>query len=206
MERIVIGVAGGSGSGKTTVVRGIVDALGANAVTVLHHDAYYKDAGHLPSEARADINFDHPDALETTLLVRHLDALLGGQDVEVPIYDFANHTRTPTTRRACARKVIILDGLLILWDAELRRRMDIKVFVDADADLRLMRRLRRDMAERGRTAESVMEQYARTVRPMHLEFVEPSKRWADVILPGGRHNRVAVDMLVTKVRTILEGA
>lgn len=202
-RRIILGVAGGSGSGKTTVVRRIVEGLGDDRVTVVHHDAYYRDASHLSPAERAAINYDHPDALETSLLVGHLAELRAGRDVEVPVYDFASHTRLPATRTAAARHVIILDGLLILWDRRLREAMDIKVFVDTDADVRLLRRLQRDMGERGRTLESVLEQYVRTVRPAHLEFVEPSKRWADVIVPEGGHNTVAVDMLVTKIRAIL---
>lgn len=200
---IVIGVAGGSGSGKTTVVREIVRGLGRGQVTVIHHDAYYRDTGVMPLEERARINYDHPDSLETSLLVRHLRGLLRGEAIEVPKYDFTNHVRLAETDTALPRKVVILDGLLILWDRELRRLMDIKVFVDTDADVRFIRRLSRDIRERGRSAQSVIEQYVATVRPMHLEFVEPSKRYADLIVPEGGHNRVAVDMLLTKVRSIL---
>jgi uridine kinase len=199
----IIGVAGGSGSGKTTVVREIIRGLGRGQVTVLHHDSYYCDAGHLPFEERARINYDHPDSLETPLLVDHLRRLMRGEPVEVPVYDFARHARRPETEAAYSRKVIILDGLLILWAKELRDLMDIKVYVDTDADIRFIRRLKRDMAERGRSAESVVEQYMATVRPMHLEFVEPSKRYADIIVPEGGFNRVAVDMLLTKVKSIL---
>lgn len=200
---IIIGVAGGSGSGKTTVVRAIVRALGRDQVTVVHHDAYYRDASHLSLAERQQINYDHPDALETELLVQHLAALRDGRDVTIPSYDFTTHSRAATWEQACSRKVIILDGLLILWDRQLRQLMDIKVFVDADPDIRFIRRLSRDIEERGRSAESVIRQYLDTVRPMHLEFVEPSKRYADLILPEGGHNRVAVDMLITKVRSIL---
>ena len=201
---IVIGVAGGSGSGKTTVVRSITRALGREQVTVVHHDSYYRDAGHLTLEERQAINYDHPDSLETELLVRHLEELRAGHDVEVPVYDFTTHARAAEREPAPARKVIILDGLLILWDRRLRRLMDIKVFVDTDPDIRFIRRLSRDIEERGRSAESVIRQYLDTVRPMHLEFVEPSKRYADLIVPEGGHNRVAVDMLITKVRSILD--
>jgi uridine kinase len=200
---LIIGVAGGSGSGKTTVVREIVRALGRGQVTVIHHDAYYRDVGHLDYEARARINYDHPDSLDTALLVHHLRLLAAGKSVEVPVYDFAEHARRPETESVAPRRAIIVDGMLILWDRELRELMDIKVFVDTDADLRFIRRLKRDMEERGRSAESVIEQYTTTVRPMHLEFVEPSKRYADVIVPEGGHNRVAVDMLITKVKSIL---
>jgi uridine kinase len=203
MQPIVLGVAGGSGSGKTTVVRAMVASLGTDQVTVIHHDSYYRDTSHLDIEERRQINYDHPDSLETELLVEHLKELRSGRPAAAPIYDFAEHTRLPQRDHVQPRKVIIVDGLLILWDAQLRGLMDIKVFVDTDSDLRFIRRLERDISERGRTAESVIQQYMRTVRPMHLEFVEPSKRYADLIVPQGGHNRVAVDMLVTKVRSVL---
>ncbi len=202
---MIVGVAGGSGSGKTTVVQEIVRGLGRGQVTIIHHDSYYRDAGDLPFEQRARINYDHPDSLETPLLVEHLRRLMRGEAVEVPVYDFAQHARRPETETAEPRKVIIVDGLLVLWARELRELMDIKIFVDTDADIRFIRRLQRDMKERGRSAESVVQQYTTTVRPMHLEFVEPSKRYADVIVPEGGFNRVAVDMLLTKVRSILAG-
>ncbi len=202
---IILGVAGGTGSGKTTVVREIIRGLGRGQVTVIHHDSYYRDASDLPFEERVRINYDHPDSLETDLLVQHLHALMQGESVEVPVYDFARHTRAAQTEPALPRKVILLDGLLVLWARELREMMDIKVFVDTDADIRFIRRLKRDMAERGRSAESVVEQYMATVRPMHLEFVEPSKRYADIIVPEGGYNRVAVDMLLTKIKSILNG-
>lgn len=199
---MILGVAGGSGSGKTTVVRRLIEGLGGeNDVAVLHHDAYYRDASHLPPTERAAINYDHPDALETELLIEHLEALLDGQRVDVPVYDFANHVRTDRTEPVEPRAVIILDGILILWDSRLRELMDVKLFVDADADVRLGRRLRRDMEERGRSPDSILSQYMATVRPMHLEFVEPSKRYADVIIPEGGHNRVGVEMVVATVRS-----
>ena len=172
-------------------------------MVVVHHDSYYRDASHLPPDERAAINYDHPESLETELLIQHLQALLGGEPVEVPIYDFAHHVRTDRTQRLHARPVIILDGILILWDRRLRDLMDVRLFVDADADVRLGRRLRRDMEERGRSPESVLTQYMDTVRPMHLEFVEPSKRYADVIIPRGGHNRVGVDLVVATVRSAL---
>lgn len=200
---ITIGVAGGSGSGKTTVVRAIVRSLGREQVTVVHHDSYYRDASHLTLEERQAINYDHPDSLETELLVRHLEELREGRDVAIPRYDFTTHSRADEPETATARKVIIVDGLLILWDRRLRRLMDIKVYVDTDPDIRFIRRLSRDIEERGRSAESVIRQYLDTVRPMHLEFTEPSKRYADLIIPEGGHNRVAVDMLITKIRSIL---
>ena len=204
MDRpIVIGLAGGTGSGKSTVVREIVHGVTPEAVTQLHHDAYYRDYGHLDFDERARVNFDHPDSLETGLLVAHIDRLLEGHDVEMPTYDFRTHTRCAETIRLAPTRVVIVDGILVLADAELRSRMDIKVYVDTDADVRLIRRLRRDVDERGRSVESVLSQYERTVRPMHLEFVEPSKRWADIIVPEGGHNHVAIDMLVTKMASIL---
>jgi uridine kinase len=205
MHRVIIGVAGGSGSGKTTVVREIVRGLGDDQVTILHHDSYYRDNSHLSRPERAAINYDHPDALETDLLVRHLDELRRGRGIEVPLYDFTTHTRLDRTTPAPARQVVILDGLLILWDRRLRERMDIKVYVDTDPDIRFIRRLERDLTERGRSADSVIRQYMETVRPMHLEFVEPSKRYADIIVPQGGLNTVAVDMLITKIRSILSG-
>lgn len=206
MQPVIIGVAGGSGSGKTTVVREITRNIGKHQVEVIHHDSYYREVGHLSLEERTRINYDHPNSLETPLLVAHLHMLRAGESVQIPVYDFALHDRRPETVRAEPRKVIIVDGLLILWDAELRAMMDIKVFVDTDADLRFIRRLKRDIQERGRSAESVMDQYVETVRPMHLEFVEPSKRYADVIIPDGGYNLVGVDMLITKIKSVLETA
>ena len=203
---IIIGVAGGSGSGKTTVVREIVTDLGPDQVTVIHHDAYYRDSSHLPLQERMGINYDHPDALETELLVQHLGELRRGQTVNVPVYDFTTHARSQEVQRTDPRKVVIVDGLLILFDRQLRELMDIKVFVDTDADLRFIRRLTRDVRERGRTVEAVIDQYTATVRPMHLEFVEPSKRYADIIVPQGGFNRVGVDMIITKIRAILGAA
>lgn len=200
---VLLGVAGGSGAGKTTVVQAIVDALAPDEVSVIHHDSYYEDLSHLTPEERAGINFDHPDALETSLLVRQLQELREGRTVEVPVYDFTTHTRTRRTRRVRPTDVVIVDGILVLAEPELRRLLEIKVFVDTAPDIRFIRRMERDLRERDRTLESVVEQYTSTVRPMHLEFVDPSKRHADVIVPRGGHNQVAVDMLITKVRSIL---
>jgi uridine kinase len=197
----VIGVAGGSGSGKTTVVRRIVESLGPDQVTVLDHDRYYRDRGDLRLEERAALNYDHPDSLETDLLVRHVHDLKSGMDVAVPVYDFARYARLNSTETAPARRAIIVEGILIFVDAGLRALMDIKVFVDTDADTRFIRRLRRDVAQRGRTMDSVIEQYQATVKPMHLEFVEPSKRYADVILPQGGDNSVAIELLLTLIRS-----
>jgi uridine kinase len=199
---VVIGVAGGSGSGKTTVVRRIVESLGNDQVTVLEHDRYYRDRSDLRLEERAAMNYDHPDSLETDLMVRHLEALRSGASVEVPVYDFARYARVPATDLAQPRRAIIVEGILIYTDAALRGLLDVKVFVDADDDIRFIRRLRRDVAERGRTMESVVEQYLNTVKPMHLDFVEPSKRYADIIVPQGGHNTVAIDMLLTLIRSL----
>ncbi len=199
-QTFVIGVAGGSGSGKTTVVRRIVESIGDDRVTVLEHDRYYRDRNDLRLEERAALNYDHPDSLETDLLVRHVEALRAGEAVNVPVYDFARHARQPDTRLISPRRAIIVEGILIYTDAALRRLMDVKVFVDTDDDTRFIRRLQRDISERGRTVQSVIEQYLGTVKPMHLEFVEPSKRYADIIIPQGGHNAVAIDMLMTLIR------
>jgi len=195
---LVIGVVGGSGSGKTTVARAIYDRLELDAA-FLDQDAYYKDLADLPFEARVQVNFDHPDAFDTDLLVEHIEALAGGLTVDKPTYDFAGHTRAAATVRIEPRDVLIVDGILLFADARLRALFDIKIFVDVDDDIRFIRRLRRDVAERGRSMEGVIRQYLATVRPMHLEFVEPSKRYADVILPEGGHNQVGVDMLLARV-------
>ena len=199
---LVIGVAGGSGSGKTTVVRHIIESIGDGHVTVLEHDRYYRDRNDLRLEERAALNYEHPDSLETDLLVRHLHELRAGHGVEKPSYDFARHARQPLTVRVEPRKAIIVEGILIFTDAALRSLMDVKVFVDADDDTRFIRRLQRDIAERGRTVNSVIEQYLGTVKPMHLEFVEPSKRYADIIIPLGGHNAVAIDVLLTLIRSL----
>jgi uridine kinase len=200
----VIGVAGGTGSGKTTVVRAIVEALGPEDVTVIAHDAYYLDRSDVPPDRRLEVNYDHPDALETTLLVEHLETLRAGKPVQVPIYDFSAHVRRSETTAVRPRRIIILDGILILAERRLRDLMDIRVFVETDADIRFIRRLLRDTRTRGRTVESVVQQYLDTVQPMHLEFVEPSRRHAHVIVPEGGRNRVAVDMLITKIRSVLQ--
>ena len=202
MNSFVIGVAGGSGSGKTTVVRRIVDSLGLEHVTLLQHDRYYRDRNDLRLEERAALNYDHPNSLETDLLVRHVQQLRGGKPVDVPQYDFTRHARLSETETFQPRRALIVEGILVFTDAALRDLMDIKVFVDTDSDTRFIRRLQRDVAERGRTMESVIDQYLSTVRPMHLEFVEPSKRYADVIIPLGGHNTVAVDLLLTMLRSV----
>ena len=198
----VIGVAGGSGSGKTTVVRRIVESLGAEQVSLLEHDRYYRDRSDLRLEERAALNYDHPDSLETDLLVHHVKELRAGRAIEKPVYDFARHQREPETMTVPARRAIIVEGILIFTDPALRRLLDVKVFVDADDDTRFIRRLQRDIAERGRTVTSVIEQYLGTVKPMHLDFVEPSKRYADIIIPLGGHNAVAIDMVLTLIRSL----
>jgi uridine kinase len=202
---LVIGVAGGSGSGKTTVVQRIIatlESLGGEQVSVLEHDRYYRDRLDLRLEERAALNYDHPDSLETDLLVQHVIALREGREVQVPVYDFAMYARRDISQIVKPRKAIIVEGILIFTDATLRRLMDVKVFVDTDDDTRFIRRLQRDIAERGRSVQSVIDHYLSTVKPMHLEFVEPSKRYADIILPTGGHNAVAIDMLLTLIRSM----
>jgi uridine kinase len=201
--RLIVGVAGGSGSGKTTVVRRIVESLGPEEVTLLDHDRYYRDRNELRLEERAALNYDHPDALETDLMVRHVRELKAGHHVQVPRYDFTRHARLPDSETFAPRRAIIVEGILIFTDSALRQLMDIKVFVDTDSDTRFIRRLVRDVSERGRTMESVIDQYQSTVKPMHLEFVEPSKRYADVLIPMGGHNTVAVDLLLTLLRSVV---
>jgi uridine kinase len=199
---VVIGVAGGSGSGKTTVVSRIVESMGNDHVIVLEHDRYYYDHPELRLEERAALNYDHPDSLETDLMVRHVNELRAGHPVELPTYDFARHARRQTTDTAHPRQIVIVEGILIYSDAALRDLMDVKVFVDTDDDTRFIRRLQRDVAERGRTMDSVIDQYLNTVKPMHLEFVEPTKRYADIIIPRGGHNTVAIDMMLTLIRSM----
>jgi uridine kinase len=203
MKPFVIGVAGGSGSGKTTVVRSIVQSLGDDQVSLLEQDRYYRDRGDLRLEERAALNYDHPDSLENDLLVRHVTDLRRGVAVQVPMYDFARHAREAETELVEPRRAIIVEGILIFADAPLRALMDVKVFVDADDDTRFIRRLQRDITERGRTVQSVIDQYLGTVKPMHLEFVEPSKRYADIIVPQGGHNDVAIEMLLTLARGLV---
>lgn len=200
MKPLTIGVAGGSGSGKTTVVQALVEAVGPSNAALLPHDAYYRDYSHLSVEERIRVNWDHPDSLETPLLVEQIACLVRGEAIERPQYDFRTYSRLAETVRIDPGPVIIVDGILILVERELRERLDIKVYVDTDADIRFIRRLTRDVAERDRPVGSVIEQYLNTVRPMHLDFVEPSKRYADLIIPEGGYNRVAIDMLVARVR------
>jgi uridine kinase len=200
---VVIGIAGGTGSGKTTVARTILRRVGTDKIAFLSHDAYYKDLRDLPLAQREIVNFDHPDSLETELLVTHIRALKNGLAVEVPIYDFTTHSRTTRTTRVLPQPVILVDGILIFAEPALRQLFDVKIFVDTPADIRLLRRLERDLRERGRSVESVIHQYTTTVRPMHLEFVEPSKRFADVIIPEGGLNPVAMDMVVSRIEALL---
>lgn len=201
---IIIGVAGGTGSGKTTVAMKILERVGAENIAYIPHDAYYRDLSHLPPEERAKVNFDHPDSLETELLIEHLKQLKEGQPVDIPVYDFTTHTRTNQTRRVGPAPVILVEGILVFAEPALRELFDVKLYVDTDADVRLIRRIQRDVRERGRTLESVLQQYLTTVRPMHLEFVEPSKRYADVIIPEGGHNEVAIEMVAARIRGLLE--
>lgn len=200
---VVIGITGGSGSGKTTVLHRVVEAFGEDRIAVLDHDSYYRDLSDWPPERRASFNFDHPDALETHLMREHLDALLRGEAIEKPVYDFSNHSRLEETTTIQWRPVIVIEGILVLAEDLLAEQMDIRIYVDTADDIRLMRRIRRDIQERGRSIESVLNQYERTVRPMHLEFVEPSKRRADVIIPRGGHNEVAIDMVLARVASLL---
>ncbi len=203
-KRILIGIAGGSGSGKTLIAKNLFKDLGSKKVLILQQDAYYKDQTGIPFEERVKQNFDHPDAFDTELLIAQLKDLLAGKVVQQPIYDFTTHTRKKETIPVGGEDIIILEGILILDNPELRNLMDIKIYVDTDADVRFIRRLKRDIKERGRSVESVIEQYTKSVRPMHLEFVEPSKRYADVIIPEGGMNYVAIDLLRTKIEALLK--
>lgn len=199
-QPLIIGVAGGSGSGKTTVVNYICEQFGTENLLRLEHDSYYRDLKHIPFEERVKHNFDHPSSLETELMIRHIKALLEGYEVEIPEYDFANHVRKNETLKAVPTDVILIDGILIFSEQDLLELMDVKIFVDTDDDVRLLRRLRRDIEERGRTVSGVLDQYERFVRPMHLEFVEPSKRYADIIIPRGGQNSVALEMVSALIR------
>ncbi|ADI25986.1 uridine kinase [Geobacillus sp. C56-T3] len=201
---VVIGVAGGSGSGKTSVARAIYDHFGDHSILVLEQDFYYKDQSHLPFEERLKTNYDHPLAFDNDLLIEHIHKLLRYEPIDKPVYDYTLHTRSSDVIRVEPKDVIIVEGILVLEDERLRNLMDIKVYVDTDPDIRIIRRLIRDMKERGRTFDSVIEQYLSVVRPMHNQFVEPTKRYADVIIPEGGQNAVAIDLMVAKIRTVLE--
>ncbi|SET66089.1 uridine kinase [Salinibacillus kushneri] len=201
---VVIGVAGGTGSGKTTVTRSIHQHFVDKSILIIEQDYYYKDQSHIPLEERLNTNYDHPLAFDNDLLIKHLTKLINGEPIEKPIYDYKLHTRSDQVIPVDPKDVIIIEGILVLEDKALRDLMDIKVFVDTDADIRIIRRLMRDIKERGRSIESVIEQYENVVRPMHLQFVEPTKRYADIIIPEGGQNLVAIDLMTTKVRSILE--
>jgi len=200
---IVIGIAGGTGSGKTTVANVILDAVGRHRIAYLPHDAYYRDLTELPPVQKAEVNFDHPNSLETELMIEHVKQLKAGNAVDIPIYDFSTHSRTDKTIRVEPQRVIIVEGILIFAEKLLREQFDMKLFVDTDPDIRFIRRLQRDIAERGRTMDMVINQYLKTVRPMHLEFVDPSKRYADVIIPEGGLNQVAMDMVIARIESLL---
>lgn len=199
----VIGVAGGTASGKTTVSRRIWEAVGRERIAYIQHDNYYKDQSHLTPQERALTNYDHPESLESSLMVRHLRELRAGRPVDIPVYDFSIHNRSKETLRVNPAKVVLVEGILIFAEPALLDLMDMRIFVDTDADIRFIRRLRRDMLERGRSLDSVVMQYLATVRPMHMEFVEPSKRYADVIVPQGGDNRVAMEMIVSRIQALL---
>ncbi len=201
---LVIAIAGGSGSGKTTVATEILKRVGSHRIAYLPHDAYYRDLKDLPRAQRDLVNFDHPNSLETSLMIEHIRKLKEWEAIELPVYDFTTHTRTNRTIRIEPQRVILVEGILIFAEPALRELFDVKIFVDTDPDLRLIRRLERDIRERGRTTESVIRQYLNTVRPMHMEFVEPSKRYADVIIPEGGFNTVALDMVISRIETLLE--
>ncbi|EOR23676.1 uridine kinase [Cytobacillus oceanisediminis] len=201
---VVIGVAGGSGSGKTSVTKAIFDHFKGHSILMIEQDYYYKDQSHLPFEERLKTNYDHPLAFDTELLISHIQKLINYEAIEKPVYNYAMHTRSDETILVEPKDVIIVEGILILEDESLRDLMDMKLFVDTDADLRIIRRLMRDIKERGRTIDSVIEQYVNVVRPMHNQFIEPTKRYADIIIPEGGHNHVAIDLMVTKIQTILE--
>jgi uridine kinase len=204
MRGLILGIAGGTGSGKSTVARKVAESLGAASVAFIDMDAFYRNYAHLPIEERRRLNWDHPDQLDLELFVAQLELLRAGVSIDKPVYDFVTHTRAAHTVHVAAAQVIVVDGILLFCDERLRRLCDVKVYVDADADIRLARRIRRDMAKRGRPLQEILDQYLTTVRPMHLQFVEPSKRYADIIVPEGGHNVVAIEMIVAQVRRRLE--
>jgi uridine kinase len=201
---LVIGIAGGSGSGKTTVASIVLDRVGRHRIAYLPHDAYYRDLTQPPMNQRMQVNFDHPDSLESDLMARHIQMLKNWEAIDMPVYDFTTHHRTDKTTHINPQRVILVEGILIFADPVLRPMFDVKIFVDTDSDIRFIRRLQRDIAERGRTTETVINQYMSTVRPMHLEFVEPSKRYADVIIPEGGLNEVAMDMVISRIEALLK--
>jgi uridine kinase len=202
MVAYVVGVAGGTGSGKTTIAEHIVEALPQEHVCVMQHDNYYRDRPELSYDERSQLNFDHPESLETELLIQHLARLKGGEPIAMPIYDFKTHRRLPNTTALTPRKIIVVEGILVFVDEQLRSQLDLKLFVDTPSDIRVFRRIRRDLEQRGRTFQSIREQYYATVRPMHLQFVEPSKAYADLIIPEGGRNRVALDLILAKLTSV----
>jgi uridine kinase len=204
MKPLIIGIAGGSGSGKSTVARNVAQALSAVSVAFIDMDGYYRNFAHLSLDERRTINWDHPDAFDWDLLITHLETLSRGEAVDKPEYDFVTHTRAGRTIRVPAAEVVVVDGILLFADERARALCDVKVFVDADADIRLIRRIRRDISKRGRSLDEILDQYLTTVQPMHLQFVEPSKRYADVIVPRGGHNKIAIEMIVAKIERRLE--
>jgi uridine kinase len=201
---IFIGITGGTGSGKSTIAREIYNKFGEQCIAMIEQDSYYKDQSQLSFEDRTKTNYDHPDAFDTELIVKHLNMLLSGQAVEKPIYDFEVHNRKNETITVAPREIVILEGIMILEDPEIRDLLDIKIYVDTDADVRIIRRMVRDINERGRTVESVINQYLNVVRPMHMQFIEPTKRYADIIIPEGGHNRVAIDIIVANIKQFLQ--
>jgi len=205
-QPLVIGIAGGTGSGKTTVANVILERVGKDHIAYLPHDAYYRELNDLPPDQKAAVNFDHPDSLETELMIQHINQLKNWKSIELPIYDFSTHSRTGKAIRVDPRRVIIVEGILIFAIPELRKLFDVKLFVDTNADIRFIRRLQRDITERGRTTEMVIHQYLTTVRPMHLEFAEPSKRYANVIIPEGGLNAVAMDIVIARIESLLHKA
>ncbi len=203
LKCLIIGVAGGTGSGKTSIARNIMHQLPKGSAVLIDHDSYYKDHKGMPIEERQKLNYDHPDSLDNPLLVRHLHALRANEPIEKPVYNFVTHSREKRTERILPAPVVIVEGILILADENIRNACDIKIFVDTDADIRVFRRIRRDMDQRGRSFASIREQYYSTVRPMHLQFVEPSKRWANLIIPEGGENKIALDVVVEKLMRFL---
>lgn len=205
IKPIFIGITGGTGSGKSTVVKSIMENIPANDIAIIEQDAYYKNQSHLPMDIREKTNYDHPFAFDNDLLIEHLKKLSSGQEIKKPKYDFTNHTRfVDKTELVLPKSIIIVEGIMVLEDIRIRDLLDIKIFVDTDADIRILRRIQRDIKERGRTVDSVIEQYIATVRPSHLQFIEPNKRYADIIIPEGGHNPVAIDLVVSKIKMIIE--
>lgn len=201
---VLIGITGGTGSGKSTIAKAIYNKFDEECIAMIEHDSYYKDQSHMPFEERIKTNYDHPSAFDTELMLNHLNALLHGESINKPIYDFEKHTRKEETILVQSKNIIIVEGIMILEDKRVRDALDIKIYVDTDADVRIIRRLVRDINERGRTVDSVIEQYLNVVRPMHMQFVEPTKRYADIIIPEGGHNQVAIDILVANINQILQ--